>query len=600
MSEQTIYSQDINVNDVFQSFYVVPDYQREYVWETEQVEQLLNDINTERSGYNPKNAPEYFIGSIVVCPGEDGVLELIDGQQRMTTLFITLCAIRDQINKLGEKPSNSLVSMIGDTSTDVYGEDQYRYRVDLQYEDSGDILKSIAQEKIAETAGANTRSVNNICNAYEVVLNFLKHEFTENVTELRKFYAYIINKVKLIRIRTEDRAKALKIFETINDRGVGLDSMDLLKNLLFIKADQDKFEKIKDHWKELQDTIYGMKEKPLRFLRYFVLSRYEVGDILREDDIYEWFSKNEEQCGYAKDPVDFVNELLKAAEDYKKIWKENSYPDGTKSPYVESLKLLSGGATRQHLILLLAGRHLCNDLFDRLTRHVEEILFIYLITGEPARNWERVFANWAKELRKVTDEAGLETFINTNFARVKTDFSERFEDAFRRLSANSIQQYRLRYILAKLTQHIDLKAYGEVVDTKWLSKYTDGGSFTIEHIFPGTPSDEAKTEFGDFEDEYIADYIGNLVLIEVSINSSLGNKPYSQKRQVYPKSKLLLTHALAKRPQIGANTKIDQAVANLDPFDQWNEAAVKKRQDKLTALAGCVWCLPNATKKTIN
>ena len=350
----------------------------------------------------------------------------------------------------------------------------------------------------------------------------------------------------------------------------------------------------------MQDTIYDMEEKPLRFLRYFVLSRYDVNisrHILREDDIYVWFSDNEEQCGYAKDPVKFANELLKAAEDYKKFWKENSYPDGTKSPYVESLKLLSGGVTRQHLILLLAGRHLCNDLFDCLTRHVEEILFIYLITGEPARNWERVFANWAKELRKVTDDAGLETFINTNFARVKADFSERFEDAFRRLSANSILQYRLRYILAKLTQHIDLKAYGEVEDTKWLSKYTEGKSFEIEHIFPEVPSDDAKTEFGVFEDEDITYCLGNLVLVEQAINSSLGNKPYSQKRPVYPQSKLLLTRALAEQPQIGANTKIDQAVANLAPFDQWNEKKIKERQNTLTSLARHVWGLSKTTKK---
>ena len=222
MNRQKIHSQDINIDEVFKSFYIVPDYQREYVWETEQVEQLLNDINMERSDDDPGDAPEYFIGSIVVCPRNDGVLELIDGQQRMTTLFLTLCAIRDQINKLGEEPSNSLGSMIADTSTNVYGQDQYRERVDLQYEDSGDILKSIAQEKFAETIDASTRSITNIRNAYEVVINFLKQEFTENVIELRKFYAYIINKVKLIRIQTEDRAKALKIFETINDRGVGL------------------------------------------------------------------------------------------------------------------------------------------------------------------------------------------------------------------------------------------------------------------------------------------------------------------------------------------------------------------------------------------
>jgi uncharacterized protein with ParB-like and HNH nuclease domain len=99
MTEQTIQSQDITVADVFQAFYAVPEYQREYVWETEQVEQLLTDINAELAGNDRAEAPEYFIGTVVVCPGSGEVLQLIDGQQRMTTLFLTLCAIRDRIKR---------------------------------------------------------------------------------------------------------------------------------------------------------------------------------------------------------------------------------------------------------------------------------------------------------------------------------------------------------------------------------------------------------------------------------------------------------------------------------------------------------------------
>lgn len=87
---QRIQSDDLSISSLFQSFYAVPDYQREYVWETEQVEQLLTDILSEMAGDTPENSPEYFIGSIVVCPGRDGVLDLIDGQQRMTTIYITL------------------------------------------------------------------------------------------------------------------------------------------------------------------------------------------------------------------------------------------------------------------------------------------------------------------------------------------------------------------------------------------------------------------------------------------------------------------------------------------------------------------------------
>ena len=219
MTDQTIQSQDITVAEVLQAFYVVPDYQREYVWETGQVEQLLTDINAEFSNEH-NDAPEYFIGSIVVCPGDGDVLELIDGQQRMTTLFLALCTIRDRIEQLGEQPPGALGPQIAAISTDANGRDHFRYRLDLQYADSGDIVVRIAEGGFDAAPNATTRSIANIRNAYQVTLDFLRREFREDAGAVRGFYGYLTNKVKLIRIRTKDVAKALKIFETINDRGV--------------------------------------------------------------------------------------------------------------------------------------------------------------------------------------------------------------------------------------------------------------------------------------------------------------------------------------------------------------------------------------------
>jgi hypothetical protein len=591
MTEQTIQSQDIKIADVFQAFYAVPDYQREYVWEAEQVEQLLTDINAELAGNDPATSPEYFIGSIVVCPGGDGVLELIDGQQRMTTLFLTLCAIRDRLKALGESPSDALGHQIAATSVDAAGRDHFRYRLDLQYEDSGDILVRIAKGTLDDADSATTRSIANIRNAYTVVLDFLKREFGDDAAALRTFYGYLINRVKLIRIQTKDVAKALKIFETINDRGLGLDSMDLLKNLLFMKASRDAFEKLKTSWKELQDIIFDMGEKPLRFLRYFIFSRYDV-DVLREDEIYGWFARNEKLCGYAADPLGFARELLRAAQAYRNFL-QGCDKGGKKNRHLENLQLLGGKAARQHLILLLAGRHLSADLFDQLAHEVENLFFVYVITREPTRDFERNFARWAVELRRITNEAELEEFIARRFVPARADLSVRFDDAFRRLYVGSVQQYRLRYILAKLTQHIDLRAYGETEGTKWLSRYT-GVGFEIEHIFPQQPSEAARAEFGTFEDPSIADRLGNLVLVEKSINASLGNRPYSQKRDIYRQSQLLLTKALSERPKVGTNTKIDLAVADLEPFTDWNEAAVVRRQELLSALAKSVWAVTTA------
>ena len=170
--------------------------------------------------------------------------------------------------------------------------------------------------------------------------------------------------------------------------------MDLLKNLLFMRANADQFDELKHVWKDLQDTIYDMSEKPLRFLRYFILSRYKIRrsrTLLREDETYAWFLRNEDQCGYGHDPVVFANELLEAARDYRNFWKEDVDPTGAKSPSLQSLRLLAGGATRQHLILLLAGRHLSRRQFNRLVREIENMLFVSFIVGESSKDLDRIF-----------------------------------------------------------------------------------------------------------------------------------------------------------------------------------------------------------------
>ncbi len=594
MSNQSIQSQDIKIAEVFHGFYSVPDYQREYVWQSEQVEQLLSDILGELNGTEPDKAPEYFIGSIVVCPGKDDVYDLIDGQQRMTTLFLTLCAIRDRFEALSANSPGALGSQIATTSSDAHGRDVFRYRLDLQYEDSGDVLLKIADKKKDSVDATKTRSIRNILNAYNVITIFLTQQFGDNTDALRVFYGYFINRVKLIRIQTEDVAKALKIFETINDRGVGLDSMDLLKNLLFMKSDQDEFESLKKIWKELQDTIFSAGEKPLRFLRYFIFSRYNV-EVLREDEIYGWFSKNEKICGYAEDSLKFARELLDAAKAYGHFLN-GCDPTGKQRPELQSLQFLGGSAARQHLILLLAGRHLPEVLFSRLVREVENLFFVYVACRENTRDFERSFAKWAPDLRDAKSDEQLQEFLRLRIEPTKAALSDKFDDTFKRMTSDELQVYRLRYILAKLNQHVEICAYGETEGTRWLKNYV-ANEFQIEHIQPTNPCKDAMDEFGAVSDPNIINRLGNLVLVEKPINASLGNKPFSKKRLVYPQSKLLLVHAIAELPKVGANTSVDRAVRELCPFNIWNENNVACRQAMLGIMARTIWNVPLPSSK---
>lgn len=588
---QTIESQDLTIDKLFEDFYVVPDYQREYVWEEKQVEQLIDDIYAEFLAAQTSGDAEYFIGGVVVCTKPDHIFELIDGQQRMTTIYIILCAIRDYLDICKVPPIPPLASKIAWGDVDSEGNNIFRYRLELQYEDSGDILKVLAESDDISAYNSETRSIRNIKNAYQASRTFLKREFTGDIPKLRKFYSFFTKKVKLIRIRTQSITHALKIFETINDRGKGLDSMDLLKNLMFMQAKPEEFERLKERWKELVDTLYKADEKPLRFLRYYIFAAYSV-DQLKEEEIYNWFRENEDKCQYHSDPIGFVNELLIAANAYKNFINGKN-EIGTPNRYLENLRYLSGSA-KQHLILLLAGRDLPEDCFIELCRQVENLFFVYIITRENTREFERKFALWSSELRSVNNHEELDAFIDKRFEPAKQDLSARFDLTFEQLDSLDLQRYRIRYLLGKLTQYINEQAFGSSGSETDLKTFVNK-KVHLEHILPEKPSPEALEEFGspDLFDSYVY-RLGNLALIEEPINTSLGNKPFSEKKIVYPSSKFLLTRVISKKENIG-HTQIDNATHGMKPFETWTCNDIDNRQRILGQLARCVWGMPCKT-----
>jgi uncharacterized protein with ParB-like and HNH nuclease domain len=589
---KTIKSLDLSIGELFNQFYVVPSYQREYVWEQEQVEQLMQDIYDAFPESPRINPSDYFIGSLVVCPS-NGVLELIDGQQRMTTAYLFLCAVRDHLASTGSDPLSTIGSQIADTDIDQYGQETHRYRVELQYEDSLNVLELIARGQTGlDQIDDKTRSVENLINAYQMIRLFLKNEFHQDSSEVKRFYAYFVRNVKVVRIQTQDIAHALKVFETINERGVGLDSMDLLKNLMFMRAKKSDFDKLKGRWKELIDTLHRSGEKPLRFLRYFIFATYDV-ERLREKEIYQWFVDNAEKCGYSKSPIAFVDLLNEAAKAYTRFVNGKNI-DGSENRYLKNLRYLSGVA-RQQLILLLAGRHLPINDFVELSRQIENLFFAYIITREPTRRFERAFAQWAREMRGVRDRTELDAFLDLHFRPEKENLATRFELAFQELDDESIQKYRMRYILGKMTQYVNEQAYGPQAHN--LGKFVKRKD--VEHILPQNPT-KAVLEAFDRPDEieYYLHRLGNMAILEDALNRSAGNKPYKEKKKYFAQSQFLLTKSIAVDPRVGGKHAINRAIEGLHPFDEWTSDSIEERQKMLTNLAKDVWDMPESNEKT--
>jgi len=308
-------------------FFSVPDYQREYVWQADiHVDRFLQDIN-EVFQPNSREQSSYFIGSAIILKTPAGSFDVIDGQQRLTTIVIALCAMRQALKDLPQATGN--IANTRDEFLKIVQELLYKYdigqlqhipRLSLQYEESKDYLTRLITG--GEYTDIQTPSIKKMQEAYAAVSTFLKAFQTGD--ELINFIRYFLHHVEMVIITPDSLSSALKIFETINERGVGLNAMDLLKNLLFSHAGDAEFAVIKQTWKEMLKDIQnsGEGDNPLRFLRYFLMGRYHNG-VLREDQIYNWMISPEgvASTGYKQHPVRFATELKVAAKRYALLVK---------------------------------------------------------------------------------------------------------------------------------------------------------------------------------------------------------------------------------------------------------------------------------------
>jgi hypothetical protein len=586
-------------------FYIVPDYQREYVWTDKEVQQLLDDINEQ---IDAGSSREYFVGTVLVSPaGEKNHFEVIDGQQRLTTFFLLLCALKELFH--GEPQVQTLSGLIATGYTDREGNTRTSLKLEPRYETAGEVVSKLVElntDPQAVRAGIQAAgitsfgSLENLINAYASVHRYLKDNY-DDAAKLRKYWGYLANNVVFIQIST-DVSSALKIFETINERGVGLNPMDLLKNLLFTHVKLEQFTQLKDEWKKITKPLEKAKEKPLRFLRYFLMANYVIrndrGDaVVREDEIYDWFvdKQNAALCDYATKPFEFVRKIIRNVEQYL-AYTGGCGNDGKPNLVMDSLKRMCGAAFSLHHVLLLAASNFPKPLFDHFVGQLESFLFFYIFTKTPTKDLERNFSVWADELRAigqtvdpVAQREQLNTFVADRFQKNMTAKEAELTDSLKRYSLYAMQQYRTRYLLAKLTQFVDM-AYKGLKTPGSLSDYT---VLEIEHILPDNPTNALLSEFtaanpNSRYDDY-KNKLGNLTLLEKPINIVASNDFFKKKKDEYRKCKHYLTSSIAEIVTVGQNTTITRINGKLQAFDDWTSASIDKRHELLTALARDVW-----------
>ncbi len=592
------------VSEAFQEcFYVVPDYQREYVWTDKEVQQLLEDIDEQIDAGSDK---EYFVGMVLVSPGsQKNHYEVIDGQQRLTTFYLLMCALRHRFK--GTPQHQAINGLISASYATKDGDIKTSLKLEPRYENADELMQClVAQDDeptkvryaVQQSGIAQFGSLENLLNAYATVYRYLLDNY-EDQASLKKLWGYLANNVVFIQIST-DVSSALKIFETINERGVGLNPMDLLKNLLFTQVAQKDFTKLKNEWKKITAPLEKAKEKPLRFLRYYLMANYRITNkdsIVREDEIYDWFvnKDNARMCEYDEKPFEFVRKIIRNVDNYL-AFSEGQGNDGHANIPMANLKKMCGGAFSLHYVLLLAIANLPKPLFDHFVAQLESFLFYYIYTKTPTKELERSFSLWADELRDIaalkdaaTQKQQLNDFIDKRFRASMDGKRNELSDALKRYTIKSMQQYRTRYFLAKLTQFVDM-AYKGVTTPGSLDDYM---VLELEHILPNTPEPELRKSFttgnpdADY-DEY-KNKLGNFTLLEKPINIVASNNYFDAKQVEYRKCKHYLTSSIAELTVVGKNSSINRINEKLKAFANWSADSIDQRQAMLIELAKEVW-----------
>lgn len=571
----------LTINTCFQNHYIVPDYQREYVWDNDQVEQLLSDL---MDAFSADRKKDYFLGTIVTYKTGNHY-ELIDGQQRVTTFFILLCALRKIFNENNE-PSSVVDNLIFSPVMNDDGDTVPSYHLQLQYEEASSYLEFIYALKpkpnLISASGAR------LFGAFDCIIKFF-NEKMQNFSELKRFASFLLQKSRFIQIETYDITDALKIFETINQRGVGLNPMDLLKNMIFRQVKREQFKELNMKWKEITALLESIEEKPLRFLRYFIMSNYDVSDvkdgILREDQIYDWLSNNNTQCNYEKKPFEFV-QLMKANVDrYVSYLKPKDAENG--NIHLSNISLLAGHSYKLHLMLLLPASQMEGPVLSEFKKIVESVVY-YTVINRIATNFtERIFAVWCKEIRNIVTQEDLFRFVRTFVLPNVNSWKVNIEQSFLRLGLNSMQQYRIKFIMAKISAYVDALRIGKG-DTGVLANYMDNG-VEIEHIMPQTCYDKASYGVNDEEFSLLINRLGNLTLLENSINKSIQNNDYASKSKAYQQSKFYLTKSIPKLVDQGADTAITRTNKKLAAWEEWNKTSIEDRQEILFRLSEEIW-----------
>ncbi len=537
--------------------YTVPRFQRDYSWTDEEWDDLWSDIENL---FSAEGETSHYMGYLVLQSRDNKNFDIIDGQQRLTTLSIIVLGVLSNLKKLIERqvdPENNQKRM-----------DQLRNSF-IGYLDP---VTLIPRSKLTLNRNNNTLFQNYLVPLLPTPKRNLKvteHQmrkasewFEQKIgarfktgEDLARFIDQLSDKLFFTVINVSDDLNAYKVFETLNARGVKLSSTDLLKNYFFSvifsqNADERELLELESRWEILVGKL-GSESFP-DFLRTFWNSRYRF---LRHSELFKRIRDT------IKDREN-VFRLIREMETDVDVYVALSKPEDElwlldQRQYILELRMFN--VRQVYPLLMSAFRKLEPHDFTKLLKATSVISFRYNVIGNnPSNEQERVY-NVAAE--KINNQSL--SFLNIlQELRGIYPSNEQFKFSFAKKQLKTTQSRNkriVRYILFELEKHVSGQDYDFESDR-----------YNIEHILPENP-DAHWDHISDQEHEQLVYRLGNMTIMNASENRSIGNVGFERKKQSFHSSEFELTKNVASEN------------------NEWNADRIAARQSWLAKQAASIW-----------
>jgi hypothetical protein len=576
-----------SIDDIFRTgnSYHVPLYQRGYAWSgDEEVKQLLEDLEL---AFAERPDEFYLLGQAIFCKSEDGSWEVVDGQQRLTTLFLflTLSWIR-----LSEAKSNfdfntrAFVDTITTMVLNIDDGDHSGPRLAVAKSGRSFVEAIISGQELPYEDIDSTQE--NIRSAVEEIVSWMSRTFEED-KQIVDFTKFVLRKVTILTLVLDDTRQALRVFQKMNNRGLTLDDADLLKNLLFVKATDSEFKKLSDSWDAATQSLFKARLRRVRSMEFLMkaLVGIETGKSIPTSKVFDtWELELQDQTvaqafAYALD--NRANALQLAT--------HNKAPDGSivsETPGTFMFKWV------QHLQVLLAGDGFAPRSYKELADVVENRAMLSMLSGEKNQDFERVVHKWSHAIRELSPSATRKEILTAS-AVVLGNLDELLSDMRREIPKLSYraqsQRNKLRYVLARTAQAVEAMADSNYLRNELLVQLIQPPSrgvrkYHIDHIYP--QSDRQRSNWTGSVD--ILQSIGNLTLLHPDDNQAQADMlPTEIDKQVnFAGSKLIINQALCSDDMLrNVQSRVAAAVQQVKTFgatdlNHWDESQIRARENQ--------------------